>query len=322
MDLFLRQIPSVKWLVTFRLAAAHQSFTQAAAQLNVTQPAVSRQIRLLEESLGVRLFDRIGRNIRLTAEGERFRDAIEFGFGHIGHAVERMQQTQSVPHVTIQTDSEFASFWLLPVIKSFNRRHPRITASILTSYEVLDYRSQGVDLGVIFGDGNWPGVTCTRLFYEHVFPVCSPDYFDAHPFLTTIEGLNQATLLGWHRSYWNYMNWEEWFHRMGYSPSAGIQSLRVNDYQVVIQAAVNGLGVSLAWGYCLGDLLETGKLVRPLREEVVTHRGQFLAVPNELPVRTPTRQLHDWVLQEARRFGGPIAAQKDLRGESVDRYAS
>jgi len=301
MDSFLKSVPSLKWLVTFKIVAQHLSFTQAASLLNVTQPAVSRQIICLEEHLGVRLFDRRGRTIYLTPEGQRFRDAIEFGLGHINHAVEAIQQTQSVPHITIQTDAEFAIFWLLPVIKTFNHHNPRITASILSSAEVLDFKARAIDLGVLFGDGNWPGVTCTRLFFEEVFPVCSPDYLETHPVLKTIDHLNNATLLGWDRSYWAYMDWNEWFLRKGHTLRAGRQNLKFNDYQVAIQAAVNGQGIALAWSYCLGDLLASGKLVRPLDESVITHRGQFLAVPNAPPMSQLAARLHDWILEQSRQ---------------------
>ncbi|WP_169738507.1 LysR substrate-binding domain-containing protein [Afifella pfennigii] len=288
----------MQWLVAFQRVAEHLSFTRAAAELNVTQPAMSHKIRQLEAHLGVKLFLRAGRGIALTREGEIFLSAVEDGLVRMAGAATML--SQPMPHVTIRTDAEFASFWLLPVIAQFNARHPRIVTSIVSDQGETVPDPSSPDLDITFGDGNWPGAKSRRLFYEEVFPVCSPSYLESSGRIEGLEDLARQTLLGWHASRWDFMDWGEWFERRGARYTDSVSRMIFDNYHVAMQAAVNGQGIALAWRYCLGDLLKKGLLVRPVPDTVITQRGQFLVEPLNAEVPQVIQRLVQWIIDSSR----------------------
>ena len=291
-------LPPLQWLLAFQRAAEHLSFTRAAVDLNVTQPAVSHKIRQLEAHLGVTLFHRVGRGIALTHEGQVFLRAVEDGLTRMAEAADTLQRPR--PHVTIRTDSEFASFWLLPVISRFNDRHPRIVTSIISDRGAMapDPHSPGLDIP--FGDGHWVGTDSVRLFHEEVFPVCSPAYLKARGQIADLDDLARQTLLGWHTVRWDFMDWDEWFERRGAPHISPAARLIFDDYHVSTQAALNGQGIALGWRYLIGDLLAKGLLVRPVPDTVLTERGQFLIKPQETDTSPELRRLVAWIIESAR----------------------
>ena len=294
----VNDLPPLQWLVAFQRVAEHLSFTRAAAELNVTQPAMSHKIRQLEAHLGVKLFLRAGRGIALSREGEIFLSAVEDGLVRIAGASTML--SQPMPHVTIRTDAEFASFWLLPIIAQFNARHPRIVTSIVSDQGGTVPDPSSPDLDITFGDGNWPGATSHRLFYEEVFPVCSPSYLEGRGRIGSLEALARQTLLGWHTSRWDFMDWGEWFERRGARHIDSSSRLIFDNYHVAMQAAVNGQGIALAWRYCLGDLLEKKLLVRPVPDTVITPRGQFLIEPQTPEIPQVLQRLMQWIIDKSR----------------------
>lgn len=291
-------LPPLQWLLAFQRVAEHLSFTRAAAELNVTQPAMSHKIRQLEAHLGVALFHRVGRGIALTREGELFLRAVEDGLTRMAEAADALQRP--MPHVTLRTDSEFASFWLLPVIGKFNKQHPRIITSIISDRGTMAPDPRSPSLDIPFGDGQWAGANSIRLFYEEVIPVCSPSYLKSCGRLKDLDDLAQQTLIGWHNVRWDFMDWDEWFERRGASHLNPTARLIFDDYHVSTHAALNGQGIALAWRYLIGDLLDQGLLVRPIPDTVITQRGQFVIEPQETDVPDEIRRLIQWIVQSAR----------------------
>jgi len=296
----LSELPPLQWLLTFQQVAEYRSFTRAAMKLNVTQPAVSHKIRQLEEHLGVVLFTRSGRRTTLTKEGARFLSVIEEALSMIGEAAGALRDTDQSPHVTIRTDPEFASFWLLPVINRFNARHPRVVTSIISDRRAIVPDPQGPELDIPFGEGPWPGLTAHRLCYEEVFPVCSPTYLESCGPMQSVEDLEKTTLLGWHPSRWDFMDWDEWFDRAGAPHTAPATRLIFDDYHVAIRSAINGQGVALVWRNCLGDMLERGELVRIVPTNVLTQRGQFLIEAPGTRSSPLIESLSQWIIASSR----------------------
>ncbi len=168
------RIPSLNGLKAFESAARHMSFTQAAAELNVTQTAISHQIRRLEEELGVRLFLRLKDGLALTREGQAYFPGVRSAFHELRYCTETLLESRNNSVLTISTLVSFASKWLLPRLASFQQAFPHIDVRVTASTERVDFRKGGVDAAIRYGVGDWKGVRADWLMADEIFPVCSP----------------------------------------------------------------------------------------------------------------------------------------------------
>ena len=169
---------SVNHLLTFESAARHQSFTIAARDLSLTQPAVSRAIRELEAALGLSLFRRSHRAVTLTEEGKLLHHAVAAGFDRMLETARQLHRRTSESHVTVVTSSAFANYWMLPRLSEFNRRHRDIDLRVQISDRFPDLSEGTAGLAAWWGDGSWPGCDCELLASEEVFPVASPAFVE------------------------------------------------------------------------------------------------------------------------------------------------
>ena len=170
-----RRLPPLNALRAFEAAARHLSFTRAAAELNVTQTAISHQIRALEERLGVRLFRRLPRGLLLTEEAQRYLPPIRDAFDQIALATERLGAVGASSTLTVSVLPSFAGKWLVPRLGRFRVAHPDLDLRISASSELVDFARDDVDVGIRMGSGRYPGLRVDRLFGESLVPVCSPD---------------------------------------------------------------------------------------------------------------------------------------------------
>jgi LysR family glycine cleavage system transcriptional activator len=169
------RLPSLNGLRAFEAAARHMSFTLAASELNVTQTAISHQIRRLEEELGIRLFVRQNRTLLLTPEAREYLPGIRAAFNDLRLATDRLLRKDEGNVLTVSTLASLAAKWLLPRISSFQERHPGIDVRITTSTALVDFRRDGVDAAIRYGRGQWPGLRADWLMADKMFPVCSPE---------------------------------------------------------------------------------------------------------------------------------------------------
>src|SRR6185437_10077725 len=188
-------LPSLNGLQVFESAARHLSFTHAAAELNVTQTAVSHQIRRLEEQLGVRLFLRKNRALQLTQEARDYLPAVSAAFDDLRRATDRLRHRQRTDVLMVSTTISLAAKWLVPRLGGFQEAHPGIEVRISTSTRLVDFRREEVDLAIRYGRGHWPGLRTDWLMQEDIFPVCSPSLLSGPLPLNTPEDLAQHTLL-------------------------------------------------------------------------------------------------------------------------------
>ena len=159
-------------------------FTRAAERLNLTQSAVSHQIRRLEEELGIRLFIRQNRALSLTTEAKEYLPGIRAAFNDLRLATDRLLRKDDGNVLTVSTLASLAAKWLLPRISGFQEQHPGIDVRITTSTALVDFRRDGVDAAIRYGHGKWPGLRADWLMADKMFPVCSPAYLRAHPALS------------------------------------------------------------------------------------------------------------------------------------------
>ncbi|MBK1671346.1 hypothetical protein CKO28_25425 [Rhodovibrio sodomensis] len=295
-----RQLPPLGPLVAFEAVARHLSITRAADELALTQAAVSRKIAALEHELGVRLFDRLHRALRLTGEGERLQAAAASSLGHLAETAEQLRRRGAGAQVEVSTTIAFASFWLMPRIPQFRARHPEVELRLSVSDPYVDPAREGVDAGIRYGGGDWHGVTAEHLFDEEVFPVCSPGYLAEHPELSDLASLARQTLLHLDVDYHAWTDWATWFSDLGATPPPRRRGLQFNTYTILIQAATAGQGVALGWRHMVDDFLDQGSLVRPIDATYRPRGAYYLVKPRGRAPDSDVQAFTDWLLAEAR----------------------
>lgn len=290
-----RELPPLDLLIAFEAAAREESFTAAAERLNLTQAAVSRQIRLLEENLGQQLFVRAHRSVSLTDEGRTFLHTISLALDHIGNAARELRQPKADQTVIVAATNSVATLWLLPRIKTFQDSSADIDIKLIASDLDLECLAEEVDISILRGDGVWDGYLCERLLDEEIFPVCSPDYLARHGPIGVPGDLAGADLIHVDANHEEWMTWRVWLTEKQVALPEDHRQLLINTYPLSIQAACDGLGVALGWRHLVDDHLAKGTLVRPLAESITTSDGYYLLTRKNRTLPPAAATFLDWV---------------------------
>ncbi|CAG9233385.1 Glycine cleavage system transcriptional activator [Paraburkholderia sabiae] len=292
-------------LRAFEASARHQSFSAAALELNVTPAAVGQLVRSLEEWLGVPLFHRgSGGRARLVPTDVALRALpdIRDGFDLLNLGFARLKEGSAVRVLTVTVSPAFAAKWLLPRIDRFQSAWPETDVRLDTSLKLMDFATQGIDIGVRYGAGNWPGLEAEKLMDEEVFPVCSPAFLAKHRRLRSPADLAGLTLiddLSVDRQT-GFVTWDAWLETVSKKVIKARPALKINNSAAVLQAAIDGRGIALARSVLAHDDLAAGRLVRLLpdiaRPSVlayyVVYRKECAALPRLVAFR-------DWLVSEA-----------------------
>jgi LysR family glycine cleavage system transcriptional activator len=210
----LRRLPPLNALKAFEAAARSESFTKAAQELNVTQGAVSHQVKALEATLGLKLFNREHQRLVITEAGRDYLTVVRDAFDRIALGTERLVQRQSSGALTISTSPDFAAKWLVYRLGRFAENHPEINLRVSATMHHVDFAREDVDIAVRHGDGKWPGLDAVRLSPEQLFPVCSPKVVAGRRIKTAADLLKFPLL---HLD--DRKTWTEWFEAAGvYDP--------------------------------------------------------------------------------------------------------
>ena len=270
------RLPSLNGLRAFEAAARHLSFTNAAAELNVTQTAISHQIRRLEEELGIRLFIRQNRALALTAEAKEYLPGIRAAFNDLRLATDRLKRKDNDHVLTVSTLASLAAKWLLPRLSAFQEAHPGIDVRITTSMGLVDFRSGDVDAAIRYGRGQWPGVRADWLMADHLFPVCSPALLSGARPLRCPEDLAHHVLL--HSI--NEDDWRLWLTAAGLPTDISKQhGVTFDLILMVVQAAIDGIGVAIGRTSYVQDDIAKGRLVVPFNITLPADAGFYLVSP-------------------------------------------
>jgi LysR family glycine cleavage system transcriptional activator len=287
-------LPPLNGLRTFEAAARHLSFTRAAAELHVTQAAVSHQIRALEERLGVKLFQRRGRGLVLTEAAQTYLGEIRGAFERIGEATRRLQARDALGTLTASVLPSFTAKWLLPRLGRFRAAHPEIDLRLSSSEEMVDFARDDFDLAIRTGRGRWPGLRADLVLTEELFVVCSPKLVERQK-LDRPEDLRQHTLL--HDEPRD--RWAVWLKRVGIDDIDPWRGPGFSQSNLVIEAAVEGQGVALVGGTLAAEDLRAGRLVRPLAASSPTDYSYWLVCPEATAERPKVAAFRAWLLAEA-----------------------
>jgi LysR family transcriptional regulator, glycine cleavage system transcriptional activator len=300
-------LPSLNGLQVFEAAARHLSFTRAAAELNVTQTAVSHQIRRLEEQLGLRLFIRQNRSLSLTHEAQTYLPSVRAAFQDLRLATERLLRGPRDDVLTVSTMVTVAAKWLVPRLAQFQEANPGIEVRIATGTRLVDFRREEVDLAIRYGRGNWPGLRADWLMAEELFPVCAPGLLNGQNPLARPNDLANHTLL--HVDL-GYDEWQLWLTAAGLPASIATQRvMRFDDRLMALQAAIDGLGVAMGHAPLVEADIAAGRLVVPFDAyQLPAEAGYYVVGPPETAETEKISRFRNWLLAAARREREPAAA--------------
>ena len=291
-------------LFAFEAAARHLSFTRAAEELNVSQPAVSQIIKDLESRLGVALFHRKHRKITLTNAGSRFYYEVSNGLSIISRGAEALQSETSSRHVSLSMSTAFANYWLLPKLGEVKAEFPEIEIRVQTTDRDIDIGIEGIPIGIQRClEGSLPGYRSFLLADEEIVPVASPDYLAGRAPICRPLDLLGHTLLHLEEPFRPRPTWSDWFRHADISFADTGAGLRLNDYALVVQAALAGQGVGLGWWHIVQGLIERGQLRQLTDTRLKTSFGFRVIWPNSHPLSPAASVVVDWLRSKAHPCG-------------------
>lgn len=294
------QNPDLSLLQSFDTVARLKSFTLAADELCLTQSAVSRQVRMLEDQLGVRLFKRLHRAIALTDQGQRLHEVTRRSIDDINACLGALRSSK-VTQITVSASVAFAYFWLMPRLEKWRSLHPELDLRVLASDRPAPPRQDDIDVAILFGNGEWSGTQSNLLFGERVYPVCSAGYLAARARLAEPADLLDCTLLhlDFENAAWGSVTWQHWLATHGVSGRKGERGIRLNSYPMVLQAAQSGQGVALGWSYITDSMIADGRLVSPVGQALDTADGYYVCTKDDEPLAAAVAQFVAWIRSEA-----------------------
>ncbi len=295
-------LPHLAFFQGFEAAARTLSFTKAAEELFVTQSAVSRQIKALEDSLGLKLFERRPRSLTLTENGQALYRIATDVLDRLQEATDRLRTGTRARQLSITTTTGFASLWLIPRLRRFTALHPDIDVRISATTDTLNLERSLIDLAVRYCRPEIVPQGAVRLFGEEMIPVCSRALLrDSTRPLKQPQDLAHHILL--HFDYpgaeASYMDWGTWLTALGMGELKSAGALHFSQYEQMIQAAISGQGVALGRQPLVSDLIKTGALAAPFKQTVVGSRAYFIIESRLSAGKTHVREFAQWLLAEA-----------------------
>jgi LysR family glycine cleavage system transcriptional activator len=284
--------PPLSALRPFEAAARLESFSRAAGELHLTHGAISRQVRALEDHLGVQLFSRHGKRVALTPQGRVFAERVRAALHEITLAADAVASRRRDNRLTVSVLPSFASRWLMPRLIRFMEKHPHIEVSVVATTALANFTTDEVDIGIRFGKGPYPPLVSEPFLEDQWFAVASPKMkIPKNP-----ADLLKMRIIREDRDYW-----DEWFVAAGVKldkPLAGGPVF--NDATYSIQAATRGEGIALARNSIIGEDLERGTLKRLFNVAVKTNERYWFVSPKELAETAKVRAFREWVKSELR----------------------
>jgi LysR family glycine cleavage system transcriptional activator len=295
-----RSLPPLNALRAFEAAARHLSLSLAANELNVTPAAISHQVRLLEDHIGLPVFERNGRGLVLTDAGAAGLRDLREAFAHLSAAMDAIGSLGETGTLSVSVAPSFAAKWLLPRLDSFEREHPEIDVHVSASMQLADFARDRVDVAIRYGAGGYSDVFFEKLLTETVVPVCSPELLGGKTLRSAREVVS-LTLL--HDDSPDNdpscPNWDMWLRAAGVDDVDVDRGPRFNQASLVIEAAILGRGVALAKSTLAAADLQAGRLVRPIQTERRVDFAYYFVAPRAKLNLPKVGYFRDWLRRQA-----------------------
>jgi LysR family glycine cleavage system transcriptional activator len=289
------RLPPLNPLRAFEAAARLGGVKRAAAELHVTEAAISRQVRNLEQSLGVRLFERRHRAVVLTSEGRMLLAEASGAFAKLDAATRMLAGARAANVLKIFAYPTFALRWLIPRISMFHARHPNVQVELSVSHEFVDLDSGDVDGAIKAGSGDWPTLRVTRLFPYVLVPVCAPGLLASAGRPADPSGLARFTLI---HSMVRPDDWRRWLQGVGADANiAAGRGLHLQSPGLAYQAALEGMGVAIAQPSLVADELASGRLIVPIDRTVELDECYFFVSPRARPEKSSVASFRALLLE-------------------------
>ncbi|HEX2115531.1 MAG TPA: transcriptional regulator GcvA [Alphaproteobacteria bacterium] len=287
-----RPLPPLNSLRAFEAAARHLSFTRAAEELNVTQAAVSHQVKALEERIGVKLFRRLTRGLLLTEDGHALLPDLREAFDRLAQAVDRVGRQAGQGTLNISLLTTFALGWLVPRLPRFQAAHPSIDVRLTTTARLIDFAVEDVDVAVRYGTGGWAGLRCDKILDDVITPLCNARFKER---LRKPEDILSVPLL--HEQYEH--DWRTWFRAAGLSVGQLKKGPIFDSTRVAVEAAIAGIGVACGAPTLFSAELASGQLHQPFDIVVPNGKSYWLVSPEATSERPKIKAFREWILAEA-----------------------
>ncbi len=299
-----RNLPNLTWLRAFEASARHLSFTHAAEELNLTQAAVSKQVKLLEHYLREPLFQRKPRSLVLTKAGAAYLPKVRDGFERLAAGTLEVFGNRRSEVLTVRAAASFAVSWLASRLPDFYRRHPDTPLRLVSSVWSDAFDKERFDLDIQYGTGRWPGFRCDRLTWEEITPLCSPALIEGETPLKAPRDLGHHVLLhvlGYEEG------WAVWLKAAGVSDINAGQGLQFDTSLMAFEIAAHGRGVALGRSSMMARELASGRLVAPFDLKAPINEAFHLISPTDGSEHPDAPIFRDWLLAEAAAAHPPQA---------------
>lgn len=294
----MARLPSLNGLRAFEASARHLSFTLAASELNVTQTAISHQIKRLEDEIGIKLFVRRNRTLALTPAAKDYLPGVRAAFQDLRLATERLMRKEDDHVLSVSTIASLAAKWLLPKLSSFQQLHPEIDVRINTSPALVDFIRDDIDAAIRYGSGDWPGLRADWLMADELFPVCSPSLLNGDKPLRTPDDLLHHVLL---HSDGFKEDWRLWWTAAGVKVDLSRNHALSFDLAfMTVQAAIDGLGVAIARRPYVQDDIANGRLVVPFSMTLPAKAGFYFVSPESTASTPKIVAFREWLFETIR----------------------
>jgi LysR family glycine cleavage system transcriptional activator len=298
----MTHLPNLSALRAFEAAARHGNFSRAADELNLTHGAISHQVRALEQMLGVTLFVRNGRHVSVTPQAAQFAQTLARSFADIGAGIDALRPDASPTRLVVSALPSFAARWLAPRLGRFIDQHPDTEVVLQSSGQLQDLAREGIDVGIRFGKGDYPGLVVERLMGDVYYPVASPRYRGGR-LPKTPKALLRAHLLR------SIEPWLPWFQAAGLDAAEPSGGVMYHDLSMLIRSAVDGDGVALVRHVVTLPELASGQLVRLCERSVPSLNDYYFVCPAAVQHKRQVQAFRTWLVAEVARFeAGEVGA--------------
>lgn len=290
-------LSSPRHVMVFEAAARHGSFTLAAQELNVQQPAVSAAIKQMENTLGVMLFNRQHRRVTLTSAGQRLYTDVTQSFDQLLRSAQGLRQHLRTDYVTLNASSAFNFYWMMPRLADLHANQPGIDLRLQASDREPDIDVENISLAVRRGTGDWAGCHAELIAPEEIYPVAAPHVLATATNLRGLPGLLHQRLIHLEEPIRERPTWRQWFAHFNIQMDPSVSGLRLNDYALVLQAALAGQGFAFGWRHLTDPLVANGTLAAKKEWQWETGKGFYLVWSKNSRLTPAASAARDWILQ-------------------------